>query len=120
MVRLSIVIILLVQFAAKAQNIEKTWHLMKPGGDVFGVAAEELKCQPVDTVIVAVMDGGTDPAHPDLADNIWINTKEIPANGIDDDGNGYVDDMHGWNFLGGKNGNVDNETLELTRLYRMK
>jgi len=49
-------------------------------------------------VVVAVMDTGVDINHPDLKDNIWINTGEIPNNDIDDDENGFVDDIHGWNF----------------------
>jgi len=49
-------------------------------------------------VIVAVIDSGIDPSHPDLAGNLWTNPGEIPANGIDDDGNSLVDDVHGWNF----------------------
>jgi subtilisin family serine protease len=48
--------------------------------------------------IVAVIDDGTNYSHPDLAPNIWTNTGEFPGNGIDDDGNGYVDDIHGWDF----------------------
>lgn len=51
-------------------------------------------------VVVAVIDSGVDISHPDLQGKIWINSKEIPANGIDDDQNGYIDDIHGWNFLG--------------------
>lgn len=69
-------------------------------------------------VIVAVIDSGTDIEHEDLADNIWANKDEIPENGIDDDGNGYIDDVHGWNFIGGSDGkNVDKDTYELTRIY---
>ena len=49
-------------------------------------------------VVVAVLDTGVDVNHPDLKDNIWINANEIPDNGVDDDGNGYIDDIHGWNF----------------------
>ncbi len=49
-------------------------------------------------VLVAVVDTGCDINHPDLADNIWTNPGEIPGNGIDDDANGYVDDVHGWDF----------------------
>ena len=49
-------------------------------------------------VIVAVMDTGIDIDHPDLIPNLWVNPGEIPGNGIDDDGNGYIDDIHGWNF----------------------
>ena len=50
-------------------------------------------------IIVAVCDEGVKYTHPDLADNMWVNEDEIPGNGIDDDNNGYVDDIHGWNFL---------------------
>ncbi|NQV37508.1 MAG: S8 family serine peptidase [Candidatus Marinimicrobia bacterium] len=49
-----------------------------------------------DTIVVAVVDGGCDLNHPDLVDNIWTNRHEIPANGIDDDNNGYIDDYNGW------------------------
>ena len=49
-------------------------------------------------VVVAVLDTGVDVNHPDLKDNIWINEDEIPDNGVDDDENGYIDDIHGWNF----------------------
>ncbi|MBK8556074.1 MAG: S8 family peptidase [Lewinellaceae bacterium] len=69
------------------------------------------------TIIVAVLDSGVDYNHEDLKDIMWTNPGEIPNNGIDDDKNGYIDDIHGWNFLGGKNGNVEHETLELTREY---
>lgn len=68
------------------------------------------------TVVVAVIDSGIDIEHEDLKDNIWSNPKEIAGNGIDDDKNGYVDDIHGWNFLGG-NGVAAPEQLEITRLY---
>jgi hypothetical protein len=50
-------------------------------------------------VVVAVIDNGFDHFHPDLVENVWINTAEIPGNGIDDDGNGYIDDVYGWNFV---------------------
>jgi len=75
--------------------------------------------KPQKEVVVAVIDGGVDTNHEDLKDVIWINKDEIPDNNKDDDGNGYVDDMHGWNFIGGADGqNVNHDTFELTRIYR--
>ncbi|MEN8889962.1 MAG: S8 family peptidase [Wenyingzhuangia sp.] len=65
-------------------------------------------------VVVAVTDSGSDITHQDLASKVWTNPKEIPGNGVDDDKNGFVDDVHGWNFLGA----TYDENLELTRLYR--
>lgn len=70
-------------------------------------------------VIVAVIDGGVDTDHEDLKDVLWTNKKEIPGNGIDDDGNGYIDDIHGWNFIGSKKGNLEFDNLELVRLLRI-
>ena len=67
------------------------------------------------TVIVGVIDSGIDIEHEDLKDVLWTNPNEIAGNGIDDDKNGYVDDIHGWNFLGG-NGVAAPEQLEITRL----
>lgn len=70
------------------------------------------------TIIVAVLDSGVDYKHEDLKDVMWTNPGEIAGNGIDDDKNGYVDDIHGWNFIGGKDGqNVHHDTYELTREY---
>ncbi|MGB1171651.1 MAG: S8 family peptidase [Flavobacteriaceae bacterium] len=65
-------------------------------------------------VVVAIIDSGVDIQHPELASNIWINQDEIPNNQIDDDQNGYVDDVHGWNFLG----ELQNENLEYIRLQK--
>lgn len=67
------------------------------------------------TVIVGVIDSGIDIEHEDLKDVLWTNTNEIAGNGIDDDNNGYVDDIYGWNFLGG-NGDAAPEQLEITRI----
>lgn len=73
---------------------------------------------PQKKVVVAVIDGGVDADHEDLDDVMWTNEDEVPDNGKDDDGNGYVDDVHGWNFIGGEDGeNVNHDTFELTRLY---
>ncbi len=74
--------------------------------------------KPQKTIIVAVIDSGVDIAHEDLKDVLWTNPKEIPGNGIDDDKNGYIDDVHGWNFIGGKDGkHVAEDSYELTREY---
>ncbi len=88
-----------------------------PGMSTEKAYQELLKNKPATTVIVAVVDAGIDINHPDLKDIIWTNKGEIPGNGIDDDGNGYVDDVHGWNFLGATDGKMAGpEQLELTRL----
>ncbi|TLX74401.1 peptidase S8 [Labilibacter sediminis] len=72
------------------------------------------------TVIVAVIDGGVDVYHEDLKGKIWINADEIPDNGIDDDNNGYVDDIHGWGFLGNADGeNISYENMEVTRILKL-
>ena len=75
-----------------------------------------LKGKPSEEVIVAINDSGVDLNHEDLKDVLWTNPKEIPENGIDDDKNGYTDDLHGWNFLGA----IYDENLEITRLIKMK
>ena len=63
-------------------------------------------------MIVAVVDTGIDIAHPDLAANVWHNTGEIPGNGIDDDGNGFVDDVSGWDFTTCKRAYADGQCIE--------
>ena len=101
---------------------ENWFNLDKSQDNVAGVSTEKmykelLKDRASQTVVVAVIDSGVDPRHEDLKEVMWINRDEIPDNGIDDDKNGYVDDINGWNFIGGKNGeNVNHETLEITRL----
>jgi len=89
----------------------------------FGISTEKaykelLKGKKSTPVLVAVLDGGVDLNHEDLKRVIWTNKKEVAGNGIDDDKNGYKDDLHGWNFLGGPTGSIEHETLELTRLVR--
>ena len=80
--------------------------------------AELLSSRTPQEVIVAIIDSGVDAEHEDLKDIMWVNEDEIPDNGIDDDKNGYIDDIHGWNFLGNPNGeNVAHDNLEMTRLY---
>lgn len=106
-----------------AKIVPNDWFLLDPEADsVQGVSAEKvyntlLKDKPARSIIVAVIDSGIDIDHEDLKDVIWVNEDETPGNGIDDDKNGYIDDVHGWNFIGGKNGNVNEETLEVTREY---
>jgi subtilisin family serine protease len=107
------------------KSIPKGWHLMDKEKDGFYgisldkayefVRSKNLKSK---TVIVAVIDSGVDTLHEDLKGILWTNPKEIPGNGIDDDNNGYVDDVHGWNFIGGKDGkNVKEDSYEGARVY---
>lgn len=70
----------------------------KPGADIGATQAWDFT-QGSDNIIVAVSDTGIDLTHPDLAPNAWINPGEVPGNGIDDDGNGFIDDIKGWNFV---------------------
>ncbi|HMQ46990.1 MAG TPA: S8 family peptidase [Saprospiraceae bacterium] len=102
----------------------KNWFNLDPNKDgVPGISTEKtyqelLKDKQGQTVVVAVLDSGVDYEHEDLKDVMWVNEDEIPGNGIDDDKNGYIDDVHGWNFLGNKNGeNIAQDNLEVTRLY---
>ena len=85
-----------------------------PGMSVDKAYKELLKGLKADTVIIAVIDTGIDIYHEDLQGLIWVNEDEIPNNKIDDDNNGYVDDIHGWNYLE----DAYDETLEMTRLLR--
>ena len=79
---------------------------------------ELLKKKKSKTVIVAVIDGGVDIHHEDLKDKIWINKGEVANNNVDDDNNGYIDDVRGWSFLGGKDGDVLYENYEIVRIYK--
>ncbi|NPA07421.1 MAG: S8 family serine peptidase, partial [Chlorobi bacterium] len=89
---------------------------------VYGVNTEnaykflESKGLKPKTVLVGVLDSGVQVDHPGLVKNIWTNPNEVPNNGKDDDGNGYIDDIHGWNFIGGKNGDIDIDNMEVTRV----
>ena len=106
-------------------ELPKGWHLLDREKDgYYGIslakAYEFLKARNLKskTVIVAVIDSGIDTLHEDLQGVLWVNPKEIPGNGIDDDHDGYVDDVHGWNFLGGKDGsNVKDDAPEEARIY---
>ncbi len=107
-----------------AKKATKDWHHLDAVQDnVRGVSSERaykelLKNKKSKTIIVAVLDSGVDIEHEDLKTQLWINKDEIAGNGIDDDKNGYIDDINGWNFIGGKDGEpVQFDTYELTRLY---
>ncbi|MCK0108240.1 S8 family peptidase [Flavobacteriaceae bacterium S0825] len=95
-----------LKYTELSENESKNWmhlDLMKdtiPGMSVNKAYSEIIKNKKGQTVIVAIIDAGIDTKHEDLDDVIWINKKEIPNNNKDDDKNGYVDDIHGWNFLG--------------------
>jgi cell wall-associated protease len=101
----------------------RDWPALDPmtdsiAGTSLYKAYELLKSRVSSPVIVAVIDNGVDMEHSDLAAAIWTNTGEIPGNGIDDDHNGYVDDVHGWNFRGTRDGTiVENEQAEATHIY---
>lgn len=111
------------EHAEDTTEIPGNWFLLDPETDnVQGVSVEKayttlLKGKPSRSIVVAVIDSGVDPDHEDLKDVMWTNKNEITGNGIDDDKNGYIDDIHGWNFIGGKNGSVGPDTYELTREY---
>jgi len=106
-------------------ELPKGWHLMDKDKDgVYGISLDKAyeflkeKNLKSKTVLVAVIDSGVDTVQEDLKDILWTNPKEIPGNGIDDDHNGYVDDIHGWNFIGGKDGsNVKDDSQEEGRVY---
>ncbi len=102
----------------------KDWFHLDEKQDGFrGISTKQayqlLKKRKSTPVTVAIIDSGVDIEHEDLKSKIWINTDEIAGNGQDDDQNGYVDDVHGWDFIGGADGeDINQETFELTRIYR--
>lgn len=105
-------------------QLPKNWFNLDPEEDsVLGISTEKayrtiLKNKKSSTVVVAVIDSGIDIEHEDLISSVWINTDEIAGNGIDDDKNGYIDDVNGWNFIGNPNGeNIEGDSYELTREY---
>lgn len=102
-----------------AQEVDKdvlNWYNGKSGMQTEK-AYKKLKKRTSTPVIVAIVDSGVDIEHEDLKGKIWVNEDEIPNNGKDDDNNGYIDDVHGWNFLGNANGENQNYArLEQTRL----
>jgi cell wall-associated protease len=112
--------LVIVKKAPLSENDLKRWShldLVKdtiPGMSVDKAYAELLKDKKGVKVIVGIVDSGVDIEHEDLQGNIWTNAKEIPGNGIDDDKNGFIDDVHGWNFLG----DAVNENTEMTRIVK--
>src|SRR5271170_4288781 len=111
---------------AQTVSLKANWQNLDLKTDsVFGISTEKaytelLKGKKHVPVLVAVIDEGIDINHEDLKSVIWTNPREIAGNHIDDDKNGYVDDLHGWNFEGGPKGNVGYETYEYVRLIRFE
>src|ERR1700761_3108498 len=104
-------------------HAQKTnWQNMDLQQDsVFGISTEKaystlLQKKRSRTVLVGVIDSGVDTAHEDLKAVIWDNPKEKPGNGVDDDHDGYIDDGHGWDYIGGPKGDVAHATLEAVRM----
>jgi subtilisin family serine protease len=102
---------------------ERWWLLDVETDGVYGASVDRAyrevlaARQPARTIIVAVIDSGMDIEHEDLRDNLWRNPQET-KNGLDDDGDGLVDDVWGWNYIGGPDGrHVDHDTYEVTRLF---
>lgn len=113
------------QTATPNDKDQKTWyHKDYATTKVYGVNTQnaykflESKGLKPKTVVVGVLDSGVEVDHPGLAKNMWKNPNEVPNNGKDDDGNGYVDDIFGWNFLGGKNADIDVDNMEVTRVVK--
>lgn len=125
MKKITILASLFFALVVNAQNKrpDNWFNLDATKDNVNGVSTEKtyeelLKGKKSTTIIVGVLDSGVDYLHEDLKDVMWTNPKEIAGNGVDDDKNGYIDDIHGWNFIGNKDGrNVAKDNLELTRVY---
>jgi subtilisin family serine protease len=120
MKRINIYIITLcIALGTTAQNPnDSLWHLLpysKKGNAGIGYqeAVEMMNGKTPQTILVAIADAGVDIHHPDLVNNLWKNPLEIEDNGIDDDKNGYIDDVYGWNFIG----ETTYDNMELTRQY---
>ena len=110
-------------FAQQKDTPPANWqHLDLQQNGVLGMSTDKayelLKNKSAKPVIVAVIDGGIDTSHVDLKPILWRNEREIAGNGVDDDKNGFVDDMHGWNFIGSAKGNVQYDNMELVRWVR--
>ncbi|HMH21877.1 MAG TPA: S8 family peptidase [Puia sp.] len=116
------IILLFLSIWCNAQR--PNWQNLDLHADTtFGISTERayrelLVNKKAVTVLVAVIDGGVDTSHEDLKAVIWNNPGEKPGNGIDDDHNGYADDLHGWDFIGGPKGDVNYDNLEMVRIIR--
>lgn len=112
----------LMSFAQSDESPKPNWQNLDFKTDgVMGISTEKaynelLKGKTSKPVVVAVIDGGIDEKHEDLKDVMWVNPKEVADNGKDDDKNGYVDDVYGWNFIGSSKGNIHHDNMELVRL----
>ena len=98
------------------------YQLDRSESGYYGISLDKayqfLKDRKPKTVVVAVIDSGVDTTQEDLKPVLWHNPREIPGNGLDDDHNGYVDDIYGWNFIGGKDGkNLHQDSYEGARVY---
>lgn len=107
-----------------SQNTQEVtpWYYRMPNDTLAATgidsAKEMLQNIAPEKVTVAIIDAGVDINHVELKDQLWTNEQEIPNNDQDDDDNGYVDDIHGWNFLGNKEGeNLQGARYEYVRLY---
>jgi cell wall-associated protease len=111
-----------VSDSTQSKEVKNWYQLDKAETGFNGISLDKayqfLKGKKSKTVVVAVIDSGIDTLHEDLKPILWTNPREIPGNGKDDDHNGYVDDIHGWNFIGGKDGrNVKEDSYEAARVY---
>ena len=106
------------------KNLMTWYHQDFASSAIYGVNTQnayqylESKNLKIKPVIVGVLDSGVEVDHPGLIKNMWKNVNEVPNNGKDDDGNGYIDDVYGWNFSGGKNGDIDTDNMEVTRVVK--
>ena len=126
---LSLFLITLISLKTYSQSSlvvdDKGWHLKDNiESGFYGISLEKAynellkNSKPKKKVVVAIIDSGVDTLHEDLKSVLWKNKKEIPGNKVDDDKNGFVDDIYGWNFLGGKDGrNVTKDSYEGARIY---
>ncbi len=113
-----------VQDPLKDKDLMTWYHKDFASSKVYGVNTDnaykylESKGLKPKSVVVAVMDSGVEVDHPGLKNNMWKNPNEVPNNGKDDDGNGYIDDVHGWNFMGSAKGDIDVDNMEVTRVVK--